>query len=255
MQDPHVVALIYRLVPGPDIEYVEAPPATVDGPDFRVLIAGGKARFEMRGHHPTRQSAQAVVAPFINAWEVAVGLDSRPGDLQIAFEDAEIIDRQPPPTGTTVTQPRGGMVSLAELEVPSAIRRASYPPPPKNFAATPDVLVMYWRYELYRQGKDTLAAMAYFCLTVLEASVQGSRSRAARQYSIHKQLLDKLGKLTASKGGKEARKAEGAGAEFTQAEREWIESVTVKLIRRLGEHAAGRTPLPLLSLADLPALA
>src|SRR3954452_10503781 len=56
--------------------------------------------------------------------------------------------------------------------------------------------------------------------------------------------------LTANKGGREARKVEGIDAEFSAAERVWLEEVTKRLIIRAGEKAASPTvTLPQITMA------
>ncbi len=103
-----------------------------------------------------------------------------------------------------------------------------------------DVELMAYRHWLYRQGRDSLAAMAYFCLTVLENSTGRQKNRrrhAATQYNVHQTVLEKLGELTSSKGGRDARKGEGAAHAFTPSERMWIELTVKLLIRRAAEFA------------------
>jgi hypothetical protein len=96
---------------------------------------------------------------------------------------------------------------------------------------------MFERFCRYRQGGDTLAGAAYYCLTVLEAAAQG-RKKAARRYGIEESVLSKLGMLTDTRGGKDARKAKGAHAEYTPAERQWVEEVMKGIIFRAAEIAS-----------------
>ncbi len=131
--------------------------------------------------------------------------------------------------------------------------RGDYPQPPTDLAVNSDVEVMYFRYGLYREGMDTLAAMANFCLTVLEASAKGGqRSAAAKKYAIAPEVLSQLGRLVSEKGGREARKAKGTANEFTTTEKRWIDSAVKLMIRRAAEVAyAPNWPLTSISLADL----
>ena len=82
--------------------------------------------------------------------------------------------------------------------------------------------------------------MAYFCLTVLEASTgerRGRRSAAAKQYCISEAVLKQLGELSSTKGGVGARKAEGVHQDLTQQERKFLEAVVTTIIRRAAEVA------------------
>ena len=67
---------------------------------------------------------------------------------------------------------------------------------------TPDVQTMYDRYMGYRQGREPLTTMAYFCLTILERSTKKNHSRevAAETYGIKLEVLNKIGHLSSEKG-------------------------------------------------------
>src|SRR4029077_1846562 len=64
-----------------------------------------------------------------------------------------------------------------------------------EFRITPDVSTLSNRYWGYREGKEPLQAMAYFCLTVLLAGAKG-RGKAAAMFRIDAAVLRKLGELT-----------------------------------------------------------
>ena len=108
------------------------------------------------------------------------------------------------------------------------------------------------RYSRYREGKDTLAGMSYFCLTVLEESA-GNRAASVDKFNIAGRVLSTIGRLTGEKGGAEARKDRGRRGEFTPAERKWLDEAIKRLIRRAAEVAydpAQRRPQ--ITMADLP---
>ena len=60
---------------------------------------------------------------------------------------------------------------------------------------------------------------------------------AAEIFGIARPVLQKIGELTAKKGGKEARKIDGAYSDFTSAERTWLHQVLKVLLRRAAEVA------------------
>jgi hypothetical protein len=115
---------------------------------------------------------------------------------------------------------------------------------------------MFDRYRRYHEDTATLADADYFCLTVLEMySSPRGRAGAAGYYAVAKPVLDKLGELTANKGGNEARKATGANTEFTTGERHWIEEAMKALILRAAEIAGGPSaPRHQITMANLPTL-
>jgi hypothetical protein len=121
-----------------------------------------------------------------------------------------------------------------------------------------DIEVMAYRHWLYRQGRDTLGAMAYFCLTVLKNSAGRRRKRrrhVAAQYNVAQTVIKKLEELTTLKGGRDARKGEGVAHNLTSSERMWIESTIKRLIRRAADLAADPDQeLPIITMAKLPHL-
>ena len=90
-------------------------------------------------------------------------------------------------------------------------------------------------------SRPSLGDAANYCLTELEKAAGGRkgghREGAARRYSLEKKILDKIGELADGKGGSEARKAKGAEAEFSGAERQWLEEAMKRLIVRAAEVA------------------
>jgi hypothetical protein len=130
----------------------------------------------------------------------------------------------------------------------------SYPSVAENIAIDPDVEVMCHRYALYREGKDTLAAMAYFCLTVL-ASSAGHRSAIKSRFNVSTSVTDTLGRLSSAHGGVAARKSGGIRKQFTSQERNWLQQTIAILIFRAAETAYDPTVArPEITMADLPQL-
>lgn len=134
------------------------------------------------------------------------------------------------------------------------IGRGKYPEPPKGIALNADVEAMALRYSRYREGKDTLAGMAYFCLTVPEQAAGGRRAIPA-MFGVAASIVTTLGRLTGEKGGSEARKGKGRPHDFTGEERNWIEQAVKRLIWRAAEvsynPASAQTQI---TMADLPKL-
>ena len=118
---------------------------------------------------------------------------------------------------------------------------------------TPDVETMWQRYEGYLNSNEPLPAMAYFCLTVLEAKA-GNPDKAAKAYRISKRVLGRLAELTSQHGDeKTARKMPNSPRALTEGEIAWIEVAVTGIIRRLAEHGSG-IPLAEFTMNDLPPL-
>ena len=107
-----------------------------------------------------------------------------------------------------------------------SVGRWQSPPPPVDLSASPDVETLWFRYEMYRQDKEPLASMAYFCLTVIEALAGGSRRRAAKTLVVDFSILDTLGRLVSQKGdAKTARKYSPSSESLHPHEATWIDEV------------------------------
>jgi len=223
-----------------------------------MRLADGVATFEMVGHHPREETARECVESYLRAWEIDAAL--RVGCAQIAFEfdRADVIDRDPPPPGTVqVVCPRPVVLTLKLPTVTLHFTQSWYPEPPRAFVVSPDVETMWGRYEAYLEGRESLAAMAYSCLDLLQTSA-GGQEKAAKQYGISRQVLSQLGRLTSEVGDERtARKFKRLRQRrpHTGAERAWIEAAVKALTLRAGEWAfdpgASR---PQITMSDLPKL-
>ena len=120
----------------------------------------------MHEHFATEDEARACVDPFVAAWCMDTGLRGLPDDFLLEFRRADVIDRNPTPNVVGV-----GTGRLPRLEG-SAIgihMSCNFPAPPTNFEVTPRVEVMYHQYKFLRETElFLLAAVGYFCLTVIE---------------------------------------------------------------------------------------
>ena len=175
MNDPHVVALIYRIAHGDTIDYSQARRLEVDEPRFRLTVEERQARFELKAHHATEEQARDEIADYIRTWEFDATLKrGNPDAFRLEFEKAEVIDRNPTPGVVRLSarfEAQGTGSARITLRVPE------YPAPPTDIALDPDAETMHQRYLRHRQGGEPLPAMAYFCLTVLELAAGGRKGR------------------------------------------------------------------------------
>ena len=244
MNDPHVVALWYRVEHGNSVDYREAKPLIRKEPAFRVEIKDNQARFELKGHYATEEDARNAIKDYIDDWGFDACLEYSPDYFHLKFDSAEIVDRNPPPPTpgrkdiAATIRGGAGTCSVALTKV-----AFSYPAPPSGVHfGDPDVQTMYQRHMGYRQGKEHLASMAYFCLTVLEYSTgekSNRRKAAAQKYQIEELVLDRIGKLSSKKGGPDARKADGVHKDFTSQESTFLKQAIKRMIRRAAEKVFG----------------
>ena len=229
MNDPHVVALLYRVEHGESVSYNEAEPLVHDEPAFRLKVEEKLARFEFRKHYATEEEAREVIEDYIRDWEFSACLENGPNSFRLKFQKAEIIDRNPTPDVIDL-----GLISLTgeagQLSAKLILGFRSYPSPPSDIVVTPDVESMYQRYIRHHSGREGLESMAYFCLSMLEDPPSQTNSQekiytkkrkdAAENYQIDKDVLAKIGYLSSAKGGRTgARKREGVSNPLTNEER------------------------------------
>ena len=128
---------------------------------------------------------------------------------------------------------------------------ACYPLPSGVMRITADVQTLYDRYMGYRQGREPLTTMAYFCLTILEKN--NSREVAAKTHGIKFEVLREIGRLSSEKGGQQARKASGTNNNLTAQDRRFLEEAIKAIIRRAAEKAyAPNSDFPEISLSAFP---
>ena len=254
MNDPHVVALIYRVEHGDLIDYSMAKPFVLDESGFRLSVADMRARFEFKEHYATAEQARAAIADYIRVWEFDATLQSGSLDsFRLRFEKADIVDRNPAPGAVKRSGLAGTMVGSMSVKLTHCT--SYYPSPPSDIALDPDAVTMHERYMGYRQKREPLPGMAYFCLTVLE-HCGGNRREAARKYGINLNVLNKIGDLATNRGGAQARKAGGVTRELSHREHCFLDQAVKVIVRRVAEKAhAQMVALPTISLSDLPSLA
>lgn len=257
MNDPHVVALFYRVAHADSVDYSKAKPLVRDEAAFRLEVKDNQARFDMNEHYATEKEARHAVENYIRDWEFSTCLEKGPDSFRLIFERAKIEDRNSIPSVTNLNA-----IFIAErstLSTKVTVRVPCYPAPPSgvNFN-DPDVQKMYQRYMGYRQGNEPLASMAYFCLSYLEDSTGKNKNRrktAAQKYQIDGAVLKKIGELSSKKGGQGARKAVGVDNDFTHQERTFLIQAIEKIIRRVAEKAhSSDKNLPKITMSDLPSL-
>lgn len=261
MNDPHVVALIYRVEQEeiPTVDYSKAEPLDgLEEPEFRLDVRDKVVRFEFKVYYATEGEARAAIEDYIRVWEFDANLERGRLAFRLKFERAEIVDRNP-------TSGQIRMSAIGDVEVGGSSRltyiASRYPSPPSDVSLNSDVHTMYQRYMDYRQGREKLTSMANFCLDFLckfvapqYSTKNGSRSEAAKVFQIEKPVLAKIGELCANKGGPTgARKGNAVATNLTESERRFLEKAVKKMIRRVAEKARNpNAPLPVISLSDLP---
>ena len=257
VNDPHVVALLYRVDHGESVSYKEAEPLVRDEPAFRLEVKDNKARFELKEHYATQEEACEALEDYIRAWEFDACLENGADSFRLEFHKAEIKDRNPTPG---VIHYHIGLSSAHGTAMPPIIKYP-YPSPPSGIRLNADVQTMFDRYMNYKRKHEPLPGTAYFCLTRLEdmaeeikRNKESNRKAASRYFQIDMKVLKEIGRLSSTKGGPTgARKGEGVSDDLTNEESRFLEEAIKKMIRRAAEKRCNSdADLPKISLADLP---
>ena len=258
MNDPHVVALNYKIEHHSSVDYDKACPLDHSEDDFEIHVEGNNVCFAMKRHYATQSEALESVEGYIRAWEHLAALQYGPNEFKLIFDGAEIEDRDPTP-GVVYASAKPIHVDATVSEPVGHVSRGEYPRPPSTrMEFSPDVELMFDRYVRYRARREYLTGMANFCLTVLYNSVPGEKSRrkeAAKKYGIESKVLGEISGLCANKGGAEARKAEGIDQDLSTQERQFLEEAVKAIIQRAAEVAADPNgSRDTIQLSDFPGL-
>jgi hypothetical protein len=256
MNDPHVVSLRYRVKTDKSVSYNKPPAVNVSDTACDMTLVDDILTVTMKEHHPTVGSAMARVRDHLRAWELQTALDIGRGHLAFEFDNAVVIDRDPPPPGTATAH---AAVMLAAVLVTATaeghIAKGKYPDPPSGFLASPIVEHLWNRYQMYLEGRDLLTSMGYACLSIIQSDA-GGKNGAAAKFRIQIEVLNNLATLTSRVGDEAtARKFDQHSTRraHSATEKAWIEAAVKKIIRRVGEHAYDpKAVSPQITMADLP---
>jgi hypothetical protein len=242
MRDPHVESLTYRFKHRHDESYIDPPLLDGDEPTFSYLLDNDLLLITMKNHFPSVGEAKAALEPFLRTWELGHALDSGRKRIWFEFEDAVIVDRNPRKPGEPqIVEAEVGHFALCGSDVGLHVTRRQYPGPQTGIVASPAVEAMWFRFQQFKDGKEPLLSMAYFCLSYLQRTTglkNGARAELCNMYAIEPAVRDKFGDLVSEYGEPaEARKydARHTGTPLRDVERKWIEQVTLALIRRKAE--------------------
>ena len=259
--DWHVVELVYELVTeaNHDITFGDDAAAVELVTDvFDARLESGELRVSPKVHFETELEAQQAVEPVLREWEMYHALQAGAPEIRFVFKTASSVDR---------SRADGGRI-MTEADAIGPIRgapevRIEYPEPPRGqFNRSPDVAVLYARWELYKRGQDSLTNAVYASLTFIESRFgRGDRAEAATALGISRKVLTQMSKLAQHGDPTTARKITGgAQRALAEAEKVWLDAPLLLVVSRVGEVAAGEvaadrpTPLKQLTLADLPQL-
>lgn len=228
MNDPHVETLTYVLYQDDTIEYA-APALTFSTAVFTGELSGTSLIIRPLHHFASPEDVRPVIEPFLAAWRIDAGLKHGRDDFRFSFASANVVDRNPTP-GTNSVHLSATIGARGDVHL--KVSRKEYPSPPVGFQVTPEVEVLWDRFNAYLAQREPLLSMAYFCLTLLE---RGDRKAAAKHYNIDFPLLNKLGEITSTRGDNHTARKATATKRLSPQERTWIEEAIKAIIRHIAE--------------------
>lgn len=255
MRDPHVVYLQYKVKTPENITFNKNQVIKGIQNKFEFRLENGFLTCFMEDHFPSAKEARKAVEGFLRSWEIKAALEVGYKQIIFQFEDAKIIDRNPPLPGSPKIVSVSATANIeTSFSAKISVKNRRLPDPPVLFNATQDVKDLWGRYINYLEGKELLLSMAYNCLTSVESKA-GGRKEAVNLFKIDFKILDTLGRLTAKGDEKTARKVtvKEKLAPLSNKEINWIEEAVKALIRRMGE-LENIHMVPFINISDLPIL-
>src|SRR6056297_1373920 len=102
MRDPHVKYLSYILKIDETVTYEEPNPISLEIDECKLKLEKEKLICEMIKHYSSVKSAKNAIKDYLKAWEILVVLKFGNKEIEFKYDDAEIIDRNPPEEDTNV---------------------------------------------------------------------------------------------------------------------------------------------------------
>ena len=255
MNDPHLAALIYDIEHDSSITYDQVSPLTKEVDGFTVKIGNEQVRLEPKKHYSSLIDALKCADDFVKNWELNAALHGQPGHFSLVFNHSEIIDLNPTPGTVELSASiRAGRPHvMAKLQTVAS----SYPEPPLRVTLDyddDDVVRLFNRYRNYREGKELLSSMAYFCSTLLDERTATNSEDRGKIFKISSNVRRDIKRLSSRHGGAMgARKWDAINNELDESEVRFLEEAVKLIIRRAAEVALDDTKqLPDITLADLP---
>jgi hypothetical protein len=248
-----VTSVTYRLrtdSTSHDLTRVEPLEDSFDGWTFR-LEDGSLTAWPNRTYG-SRESARQAIEPLLHAWSQGVYLSPARIPFQFDYESSAV-DVVYPDAHNTFVFPETAVV-IAETGSPTVvIGHRLLPGPDSQFMPTPLTDLLTERLRALDEGRAELPATAYMISTTVEHAFGGSKACAAA-LAVSGNLLSTLTRLSSKFDPHVGRKASpGDPDPLTGQELAWLKAAIFRLVRRVGEHAAGGS-LEMITLDDLPPL-
>ena len=150
-----------------------------------------------------------------------------------------MIDRDPEPGSISLVA--DGLHFNFAISTARVTVSRQYPRPPVERCMKmdcPEVQTMLNRYIGYRQGREKLLSMAYFCSDMFVYRLGDGLKDSAKKHKISRNLVERVRTLASKKGGDQARKQDGINDPLIQEEAQFLEKAVTAMILRAAVVAA-----------------
>jgi hypothetical protein len=195
------------------------------------------------------ESARAIVEPLLASWAATIELDHHV-PLRFRFTGSRV--RKGGDEEGDATHRVTREVATA-WEVSRADARLESLPTPVAFVESPDLRLIRERLRQYRLGRHPLLVLGYHAYTIFTGRF-GGRRNAPTAMNVDGAIFETLNDLTSNRSSPQhERKALRNKPRLSDAERAWVESAIVALVKQAGAIDAGAQPKRL-TMGDLPPL-
>ena len=117
MRDPHVEILQYSLETGQDVSYENPPPVEVNTETFEGNLNNGILTCHMKTHYSSVEAARKDAEEFLRSWKIEAALTRGRDEIRFVYEDAQVVDREPPPPGSHHVIEVGAILAVTPIRV------------------------------------------------------------------------------------------------------------------------------------------
>lgn len=248
-----VLALHYRFQSEVEMDkFDSAAPLSGTLGSFNFSLTTGDLKAEPITEFLDRESAKDAFEPYLRDWEQLAYLGSPGHRIRFDYQRSDLEEINPQPGFKFAFAEEAIGVGSANAAAVITRSNPAYPAPDPDFRRTPLTDLLTERLRRARDRQTELTSAAYFVLSRLEGEF-GGRESLANALAVDRAVLKEFGKVSSRADPDLGRKGKGDQTPLTSAEISWIQATMIRLIRRVGEYAAGAS-IRRISLADLPPL-
>ena len=147
MTDRLVETVHYKITTAECANYDKAEPFTEETDSFTLSVKDNEAVFQMKMPLPTTAKAKLITEEYLETWQILIGLQHHPDDLQFTLEEMKYVEQSS--RGQYILHAETGFYKMEGSDAVLIHKRGEYPDRPKNFKSSDDVKNMYNRFKAF----------------------------------------------------------------------------------------------------------